>query len=329
MTTRLSLLLLMAILGIVTLGRAQDATTSTATTRARAYETGEHLQMSASLFDSGKFTTSYWTGDNISRWKVHVALQLVKRRELNDRQQRIFLDALSSSDFGALPALRRRALAAFPKKEAAELFANITGAKADDDLLSLYSDLSALPLKERKAAFRNASSNDKTNLWRTHLALFLVKRPDLDEWQKGIILAAMSLVTPAYFEVRADSPTWKLKVRDPLRSLEQEILGAFSFEDGARIFATLGDDTDAAKRTHTPWGSVSLNTVNYRERGDADPYTHNRFSRQDLPAQRGSCDCSLSSDWCPISGYCNSTGCSGTQSGCGTLWSYPCNGECR
>src|SRR5688572_5111075 len=80
MTTRLSLLLLMAILCIVTLGRAQDATT----TRTCAYETGEHLQMSASLLDSGKFTTSYWTGDNISRWKVHLALQLVKHRELND-----------------------------------------------------------------------------------------------------------------------------------------------------------------------------------------------------------------------------------------------------
>ena len=328
MTTRLSLLLLMAILCIVTLGRAQDAI-STATTRARAYETGEQLQMSASLLDPGKFTTtSYWTGDNISRWKVHVALQLVKR-ELNDRQQRIILDALSSSDFAALPALRRQALAAFPKKEAADLFANIAGAKADDDLLSLYSDLSALPLKERKAAFRNSSSNDKSNLWRTHLALLLVKRPELNEWQKAIDLSAVSLVTPEFFDVRSSSPAWKVKVRDPLRALEQEILGAFSFEDGAKIFATLGDDTDAAKRTLTPWGSASLNTINYRERSAPGPYTHNRFSTQDLPAQRGSCDCSLSSDWCPISGYCSSTGCSGTQSGCGTLWSYPCNGECR
>lgn len=328
MSTRLSLLLLMAILCIVTLGRAQNAT-STATTRARTYETGGHLQMSASLLDPGKFTTSYWAGDNISRWKVHVALQLVKRRELNDRQQRIILDALSSSDFNALPVLRRRALAAFPKKEVADLFVNVASGKTDDDLLSLYSDLSALPLKDRKAAFRNSSSNDKSNLWRTHLALLLVKRPELDEWQKTIILTAISLATPEYFEVWPNSPAWKAKVRDPLRSLEQEILSAFSFEDGARIFATLGDDTDAAKRTLTPWGSVSLNAINYRERSDPGPYTHNRFSRQDLLAQRNSCDCSLNSDWCPISGYCNSTGCSGTSSGCGTIWSYPCNGECR
>lgn len=318
----------MAILCIVTLGRAQDAT-STATTRARAYETGEHLQMSASLLDSGKFTTSYWTGDNINRWKVHVALQLVRRRELNDRQQRIILDALSSSDFAALPALRRRALAAFPKKEAANLFANVAGAKADDDLLSLYSDLSALPLKERKATFRNASSTSKSDLWRTHLALFLVKDPKLNEWQKEIILTAMSLVSPGYFEVRSNSPAWKEKVRDPLRSLEQEILSAFSFEDGAKIFATLGGDTEAAKRTS---GSFMLSGINYKQLSDSGPYndrTHNRFSGQDMLAERSSCDCSLDSDWCPISGYCNASTCSSTQSGCGTFWSYPCNGVCR
>lgn len=328
MTTRLSLLLLMAILCIVTLGRAQDAT-STATTGTRAYETGEHLKVSASLLDSGKFTTSYWTGDNISRWKVHVALQLVKRRELNDWQQRIILDALSVSDFNALPALQRRALAAFSKKEAADFFANFTGGKADDEILRKYDEVSALPLRERKALFRNASSRSKSDLWRTHLALFLVKRPDLDEWQKEIILAAMALVTPEYFEVRPNSPAWKTKVRDPLRSLEQEILGAFSFEDGAKIFATLGDDSDSAKRTVNPWGSVSLNSINYRQPSDSGPYTYNQFAGQDM-AVGGPCECSTDDDWCPMFRYCSGTNCSPTQSGCGTLWSIPCNGaSCR
>jgi hypothetical protein len=251
------------------------------------------------------------------------------KRELNDRQLRIILDALLNSDINVLPSLRRRALAAFPKKEAADLFANIAGGKADDDLLRMYFDVSALPLKERKATFRNASSTSKSDLWRTHLALFLVKDPKLNEWQKEIILTAISLVSPAYFEVQSNSPAWKEKVRTPLRSLEQEILDAFSFEDGAKIFATLGDDAQAAKRT---LGSFMLSNINYKQFSGSGPYndrTHNRFASQDMLAERGPCDCSLDSDWCPISGYCNASTCSSTQSGCGTFWSYPCNGVCR
>ena len=316
----------MAILCIVTLGRAQDAT-STATTGARPYETGELLQTSAPLLDSGNFSRASWTRD--SQWKVHLALHLVKRRELNDRQLRIILDGLSSSGFDALPTLRRRALAAFPKQEAADLFANIAAEKADDDLLRMYYDLSALPLKERKATFRNALSNGKSDLWRTHLALFLVKRPDLNEWQRSLILTAMSLVTPEFFEVRANSPAWKTKVRAPLRALEDEILVAFSFKDAAKIFATLGDDTEAAKHTS---GSFMLSSINYKQLSDSGPYnyrTHNQFAGQDMMAG-GPCECSTDSDWCPISGYCSGTNCSPTSSGCGTLWSYPCNGaSCR
>ena len=195
--------------------------------------------------------------------------------------------------------------------------------------------MSALPLKERKASFRNASSNDKSELWRTHLALFLIKRPELNEWQKEIILAAMSLAKPEYFEVRSNSPAWKTKVREPLRSLEEQILMTFSFEDGAKIFATLGDDIEAAKRTPTPSASVLLNSINYKQLSDPGPHkerTHRQFGwqGQDRFAGRdGTCNCSTDSDWCPISGYCNSTDCSPTSSGCGTLWSYPCNGACR
>jgi hypothetical protein len=264
---------------------------------------------------------------------------------LNERQVRILLDAisLSSSELlatgtpanngkaEAFEALRRRAFAAFPKKVAADIFAK--DEKTEDDLLKMYYDISALPLTERKASFRNASSNDKSNLWRMHLALFLVKRPELNEWQREIILAAMSLATPEYFEVGPKSPAWRTKVRDPLRSLEEQILAAFSFEDGAKIFATLGDDTQAAKRIPTQPGSFILSGVNYKQVSDSGPYkkrTANQFGNQDrFPRAGGSCTCSTQSDWCPISGYCNSNDCKTTESGCGSLWRYPCDGVCR
>ncbi|HJS23428.1 MAG TPA: bacteriocin fulvocin C-related protein [Pyrinomonadaceae bacterium] len=350
-TIRLSLLVMAAVGCIVTLVRAQDAT-STSTTGARSVERGQLLQnytkTSAPLPDTENSFLSSWATDKTIQWKVHLAIHLAKRRELNKEQVRIIVDAISLSSLelfaasndrptktaqadDALQALRRRAHAAFSKKQAAELFAHIAGVKTDDDVLKLYYDLSTLSLKERKATFRNASFNIKSDMWRTHLALFLVKRPELDEWQKEIILAAMSLATPEYFEVRADTPAWKTKVRAPLRALEDQILSAFSFKDGAKIFATLGDDADAAILTPTRSGSVWLSGINFRQLSDSGPYkdrTH-RFAEQDMIAG-GPCECSIDSDWCPITSYCGGASCSPTQSGCGTLWSYPCNGaSCR
>lgn len=349
MTNRFWFTLLVAVVSLITLASTLDMA-PISTTLAHSYETSKFLPTqvgtSALLQDGGTFIKSSWTSDKISLWRIHIALQLVRRPRLNERQVRILLDAisLSSSEFlasgtpanngktEAFEALRRRAFAAFPKKAAADIFAE--GEKTEDDLLKMYYDISALPLTERKASFRNASSNDKSNLWRTHLVLFLVKRPELNEWQKEIILTAMSLATPEYFEVGPKSPAWRTKVRDPLRSLEEQILAAFSFEDGAKIFATLGDDTEAAKRIPTQPGSFLLSGVNYKQLSDSGPYkeqTAYQLANQDrFPRATGPCTCSTQSDYCPITGYCNgNTECKPTESGCGTIWSYSCDGACR
>ena len=339
--------LLMATLGIVTLGRAQDATTTSATS-ARRYETGgplqDYLKNSAPIPDPGNSLLSAWSMDRTIQWKIHLALRLATR-EWNRKQVRIILDALSLSSAETLAvtnhgpankadatvqALRQRARAAFSKKEATDLFAHIAGAKADDDVLNMYFDLSMRPLKERKASFRNASSKNQSGLWRTQLALVLVTRPDLNEGQKQIILSAMSLVTPGFFEVRATNPAWNTKVGVPLRALEEQILSAFSFEEAAKIFAQLGDDSEAALRT--PAGAVLLSTIKYHRISDSGPSndrSRNQLAAQDMWAG-GPCECSLNDDWCPITSYCGGTNCSPTQSGCGTFWSVPCNGaSCR
>ena len=120
----------------------------------------------------------------------------------------------------AFQALRQRAFAAFPEKDATDIFAE--GEKTEDDILQMYYDISAIPLTERKASFRNASSNDKSNLWRTHLVLFLLKHPELNEWQKEIILAAMSLETPEYFEVGPKALYGKQKCASPCEPLRNK-----------------------------------------------------------------------------------------------------------
>jgi hypothetical protein len=347
-TTRLSFLLLIAVLSIGMLGRTQEFVTSAYTTVACPYKPRVLLQRQNStvaLPDPRNLFRGSRARDKSILWKVHLALQLVKRPELNERQVRIILDAISLStpEFfaaggdtpakkfradEALASLKRGALGAFPNGEAAELFATLAGEKTEADILKMYYDISALPLKKRRASFINASANDKSDLWRTHLALFLVKRPDLNERQIETILAALSLTTPEYFEVLSNDPAWKEKVRDPSRALEGQIITAFPLEEAAKIFATLGDDAELAKRN----AAVLLKNINYRPLSDSGPYkqwSHSRLGQQHVEPVLSTCDCSTQSDYCPAWNACGGGSCNSTQRGCGTLWSYPCNGACQ
>lgn len=342
-TTRLLVLLLIAVSCNMMFASAQESVDSKSPSMVHAYGTRELIQNRrqipvVSFPDPRTFFRGSAARDKSALWKLHLALQLVKHRELDQRQMRVILDAisLSSPDFfttahgptrkskadEALASLRRRALGAFTHEQAAELFGNIVDAKGEADILKMYYDISALPLKKRKASFRNALATDKSDLWKTHLALFLVKRPELNEWQKAIILSAISLATPEYFAIRSTDSAWKAKVRDPSRFLEAQILNAFSFEDGAKIFATLGEDSELANIG----ASVFLKSINYKPTGPYKQWTHTRFDTQEMALDRGSCQCSTDSDWCQMSSSCNGSNCNPTESGCGTLWSYPCNG---
>lgn len=317
MTTRISFLLLIAVLCTITLASAGP----------------------------GGLSGSNVNSSNPGPWTRHLVVQLVKRTELNREQVQIILDAVSlsrsdliaaSRDTGpikvkadnALQDLRRRALAAFPKNEVADLFDNLNDGQSEQEILKNYYELSALTLKGRKASFRRAAANNKSVLWRTHFALYLINHPELNEGQKETILAAMSLATPDYFAVLSNSPDWKTKVRERSRLLENQIVAAFSLDEAAKIFATLGDDTQAAKPDPASSSPALLKSVNYKPLGDSSTspqWTHTRVS-QVVP--ENSCTCSTVSDYCPIWSVCRSNGCSETQSGCGTLWNHPCNGGC-
>lgn len=274
MTTRLSFLLLMAVLFFPMLTTVRDGAFTSSST-ARPFGISDPLKKhkeTSALSDRGSLLTSSWSRESSSLWEGYFM------------------------------------------------------GKAGQDALREYYDISALPLKDRKASFRKASSNAKSELWRTHLALFLIKRPDLNEWQRNVILSAISLATPAHFDLRAGSQDWKTKVRDPLRSLEEQIGFAFSIEDAAKIFATLGDDTEAAN-IHS--GSLLLSSISYKQPVNSDLYRARNVSRsggQDLMLERSACQCSTDSDWCHMSSSCSGSNCTPTDNGCGTLWSYPCNG---
>jgi hypothetical protein len=332
------------------LGRTQQSVISASSAATSPYETGlrpqPYREISAVAIPvSGKLFKSLPARDKSLLWRVYLSLQLVKHPDLNQSQVRIILDAISlSSEFfaasndatakkikanEALESLKRRAVGAYPHGEASTLFANVAIGKAEEDILKMYYDISALPLKKRKASFRNASAKNKSELWRTQLALFLARQPESNERQKDVILSAMSLATPAYFEMRSSDPAWNEKVLEPLRSLEEQIMSTFTLTDAAKIFAILGDGEESANSSR----SVLLKNINYKPLNDSGPYkqwAHSRFAGQDFALEQSACQCSTASDYCPIWGYCRDGNCTPTESGCGTLWSYPCNGAaCR
>lgn len=338
----------MAVLCIINLARAQDVTPTSAPA-GRHFETSEPrpwLALTAAGGSAGSSVNKVQPGP----WTIQLVGRLAKHPELNRRQLQILLDAisLSSSEFfaasantpairvkadNAVQGLRQRALAAFPKNEVDNLFGYVAVQQAEQEIVRKYYELSSLPLKGRKAAYKIASASDKSGLWRTHLTFSLLRHPEFNEWQKEIILAGMLLTTPDYFDVSSNSPDWKLKVREPSHALERQIAVAFSREDAASIFATLGDNTESAKRGPANAGSALLSSINHKTFSDPRSYrqwTPSRYSSQDieLEQQSGACQCSTSSDYCPIWGYCRPGVCQ-MQSGCGTFWSYPCNGVCR
>jgi hypothetical protein len=229
---------------------------------------------------------------------------------------------------------------------------NIANKSAGHDILRKYYAVSALSLGEAKAFFSNAAANEKSELWRIHLALFLVKHPELNESQKEIVLAAMSLTTPEFFETRSTDSSWKTKVGVRLRSLEQRIHAAFSSADAARIFATLGDDTEVTNDIADCAGPVLLKSVSYELPGDNNSYkawTYLGIAGQSKDKQRekerdkgksqgkqtesgnaaSSCTCSQESDYCPVRTSCVAGGCQKLSSGCGTFWIYACDGSCQ
>ena len=337
---------------LTTFTRAQEFAAPTAATIASTYddETGGLLERYRSISalsrrERSSFFRTSSASEKSTVARIHLALQLVRRHNLSQQQMKILLDAISLSSLEffaaadgapaektraneALRSLARRAHGILPLNETAELFVSIRGDKAEDEILKKYIDISALPLTNRKAAFRNASSEDQSDLWKTHLALCLVKRPDLNDWQRETVLAAMKLATPGWFEVKSGDPTWKAK-GDLLRELEARILAAFSLEDGTKIFATLGDPTESAKRTPAGTRPIWVTSINYKRSINSRAFNQwagSQFAEQDLELERSACQCSTESDWCGFGGHCQNSNCSRTQSGCGTLWAYPCDG---
>lgn len=249
-----------------------------------------------------------------SLWRVHLALSLAIRPELNREQREVLLDtiALATPELFSLTSesplwkakvdeplqlLRQRALSAYPKKEAAGILANIGDDEAEGTLLQKYINISSRSLAERKELFAKSGGKDKSDLWRFHLALYLANRSKLNQEQREVILDAMSLATPEFFSLSPDNPLWKAQVDKPLQLINKRALAVFSKSEGAEIFNKLGGQEPSSSGLEP----------------DPDP--------------NQKCTCSHNSDWC-LPYDCTGNFCRHTTSGCGTFWAYACTGLC-
>lgn len=68
------------------------------------------------------------------------------------------------------------------------------------NVLQSYIKASSLPTDERRKLFSNLSAEDKANLFKLHLALQFVKRPNLSNEQKELILQTIPTLSPENYE---------------------------------------------------------------------------------------------------------------------------------
>ena len=103
--------------------------------------------------------------------------------------------------------------------------------------LQNYENISAVSLPERRDFYWDFSATDQSNLWKVRLALYLVKRPELNREQKQIVLDAITFASPEFFEGTNGDPVRKTTIDESLQLLIQGALSAFPMNEATEIFA--------------------------------------------------------------------------------------------
>lgn len=314
------LFLLVGLFSIVTsLGNAQKTVTNNNTQMLINNSLRMYREISAlPTSERRRFFNNLSVTDKSNIWRVHLALYLVRHPELNQGQKEFVLDTMSKAipEFFETPRdesarrtrekqiqyLTRRALEVLPKKEAYEILENLGGGEIEISLLQRYSDVSSLSIHQRRILFRDASTSNKSDLWRTHLVIYLVKHPELNKNQKDIILLGVSMATPELFSIEKNSFTWNTMVAEPIQLLRKRAIELFSVSNAAEIFEELG-----GKEPNSP-DFIEINLLKTKTN-----------HTQQYP------DCECSTNWSICTCISEVNLCTETQTGCGPFWAFPCN----
>lgn len=111
-----------------------------------------------------------------------------------------------------------------------------------DRSLQTYTDLSSLPMEKRQAIFSDLSAEDKARLFKLHLALQFVKRPNLTKEQKDLILDSIPMIIPqSYDSKNLDAGN---KAQEQAGVIETKARKLFPAREVFEIFAKLGGNPD-------------------------------------------------------------------------------------
>lgn len=259
------------------------------------------------------FFSSISATDKADIFKLHLALQFVKRPNLTDEQKELILETiptLSSESYKKNNSqivekvqqeammLQQKARIVFSKQEGFEIFASLGGDTTDIDMLQSYQYISDFDMTARKYIFGKALAKDKSNLWKVHLALYLAKHSELTKEQKKIILEGITLFTPELYKIPVKSWSGEIETdNEAIQLFTKRAQEVFSKEKGAEVFEKLG--------------------------GAESQYSRNLDEIESSMLRADNCGCSRASDWCWET--CIGVGCKQTTWGCGTGWSYPCD----
>lgn len=196
---------------------------------------------------------------------MHYAFFLVKHPDLNTGQRELVFDliditkpelyeipkdsAAKSSVLQSFQLITSRAASLFSNLEVIELLFNVGGGKTETDSLKKYQNLVTLTLETYTASFVEITAEERSNFWRLHLALDIVRRDKLSKDQKQLIMDFISFLSPDKYEISEKNPDRKSKVEEPIVNLMERAVAIFSKEEIAEVFFARNDPKPTSSTT--------------------------------------------------------------------------------
>jgi hypothetical protein len=128
-----------------------------------------------------------------------------------------------------------------------------------DKGLQNYIDISSLPTNKRPAAFSALSAEDKANLFKLHLALQFVKRPNLTKEQRDLILDSIPMIAPETYNL--ENAEARAKAQQSAGVLEAKSKTLFPFQEAFEIFASLSGNQEDVSMLQKYQNAISLPTM--------------------------------------------------------------------
>jgi hypothetical protein len=265
-----------------------------------------------------KFFSDLPAEEKANLFKLNLALQFVKRQNLTKEQKNVILEGISITSpeiykkdnvenrnqaEQAAITIQNKVLSVFPEREAYEIFASINNGKDDVTFLEKYLKVISLPtMAERQKIFREASPEDRSDIWKGQMVYFLGTY-ELNKNQQDFIVEIISLSTPKAFTFPSSEYEVRNVALQKLDALEKIAFKLFSKEEVFKMFMRLGEAEE-----------ISSQTKKSKPNSEGEPPP--------------SCFCNW---YCGFCQYCDTAQniCTHTTSGCGWTLSSPCTGLCK